>query len=176
MEGAVQNTSSIKKTLSLAWKSIPEAKIPNYDSIQIEVSFASLGKMKKLNREFRDRDKPTDVLSFPYHFSQPTGEYLLGELILCLPHIKKQASQNNVTLKEELQRMAVHGLLHLLGYDHELGKKEKAKMFRLQAKILASMGIEPTLEWQLLGRSKPLSSLEKSSPKKSLKRKRRKSR
>jgi len=84
-----------------------------------------------LNRKYRKKNKPTDVLAFPDFVQEPKGRFLspratfLGEIIICSSIIKKQAKFYQESEKTALARVLVHGLLHLLGYDH---KKRKAKM------------------------------------------------
>jgi len=94
-----------------------------------------------MNKEFRNKDYPTDVLSFSRLGTTipllPLFD--IGDLLICLPVAKKQAIEYQETLKEELERLTVHGVLHLFGFDHEISKKEEKKMFRLQNKILKSL-------------------------------------
>lgn len=80
-----------------------------------------------LNRNYRAKDSATDVLSFA---SAEPG--VLGELILCFPLLREQARQHGLSFQEELAYMCLHGLLHLLGWDHEKSKKEAREMFLLQ--------------------------------------------
>lgn len=86
--------------------------------------------IRKLNRDFRFKDKATDVLSFPME-----DDFLLGDVVISLDTAKRQAKEFNCTVKAELQRLLVHGLLHLLGYEHvgvsaavcrRMQRKEKA--------------------------------------------------
>jgi probable rRNA maturation factor len=92
-----------------------------------------------LNREFRNKDKPTDVLSFPSG-EKLTGVSFLGELAISIPMACKQAKEFGVTVREELLRLLIHGLLHLLGYDHEgVSKSEAQRMRRLERKILTEL-------------------------------------
>ncbi|MFH0857791.1 MAG: rRNA maturation RNase YbeY [Candidatus Magasanikbacteria bacterium] len=93
-------------------------------------------KMKQLNSQFRRKNSTTDVLSFAIQ----EGEHFfdsdeLGEIFISIPRIKKQAKQNKISFQEEFMRMLIHGMLHLLGYDHAKPKAAK-KMFLLQEKIL----------------------------------------
>jgi len=93
-------------------------------------------KMKQLNNQFRKKNSTTDVLSFAIQ----EGEHFfdsdeLGEIFISIPRIKRQAKQNRIPFPEEFQRMLIHGMLHLLGYDHTKPKEAK-KMFLLQEKIL----------------------------------------
>ncbi len=94
-----------------------------------EVTFVFLGAahMQKINKQFRQKNRPTDVLSF----SSDDPESI-GELLFCIGVLKKQAKQQQHSLDRELLYMMVHGFLHLLGYDHELSKSEESRMFSLQ--------------------------------------------
>ena len=71
-------------------------------------------RMRMLNKKYREKDKTTDVLSFEINESG-----MLGEIYISLPTARKQAKMYNVTLKDELERLAVHGTLHILGYTHK---------------------------------------------------------
>lgn len=97
---------------------------------ELTLAFVSKKEMQRLNREFRSKDRPTDVLSFA-----PTDEDSLGELVLSLEVIRRQAAEHGLTLNEELGYMVLHGVLHLLGYDHERSKREAQRMFELQDKV-----------------------------------------
>ena len=104
----------------------------------IEVGIIGEKRIKKLNNIYRGIDKTTDVLSFAWQEeSKVQGEYL-GQIFICYPQIQKQAKEYKVTIKEEFTRMLIHGLLHIIGYDHEK-KKEAEKMFSLQEKELAKI-------------------------------------
>ncbi|MNK26221.1 Endoribonuclease YbeY [compost metagenome] len=82
---------------------------------------------QKINKQFRGKDYATDVLSFDS--MEPTS---LGELILCPDVLKKQAQEHDLTYQQELGYMLLHGVLHLLGYDHETGEADAKKMFKIQ--------------------------------------------
>lgn len=88
----------------------------------------------KLNLEFRHKNYATDVLSFDSEDADS-----LGELIMCPQVLKKQAKEHNLKLNEEIGYMVIHGLLHLLGYDHEKSPQEAKLMFRLQDSIYAKL-------------------------------------
>ena len=100
--------------------------------------------VKKLNKAYRGKDKTTDVLSFPLLEGKkfpknPKGNVVLGDVVISVPQIKRQADENDKSFKAELALMVVHGVLHLLGYDHVTLAQEK-KMFGLQNKILKRFG------------------------------------
>ncbi len=101
---------------------------------EVTVVLVSSQVMKKLNDQFRQKDYATDVLSF-----SPVEKNCLGELVFCPTVLKKQARQNNHPLDHEILYMLVHGLLHLLGYDHEISAVEAKKMFFLQDRLFRQL-------------------------------------
>lgn len=101
----------------------------------VEVAIIGEKEIKKLNNEYRGKNKVTDVLSFPWKESPREKTIFLGQIYICYPQIKKQANDFEVEELEEFARMLVHGLLHLVGYDH-VNKREAEKMFGLQEKIV----------------------------------------
>jgi rRNA maturation RNase YbeY len=93
-------------------------------------------KMTELNSYYRGKTYATDVLSFPT--LEPFREQgVLGDLVICLPTLKAQAKSLGLQPQVELDVLLTHGVLHLLGFDHELGGKEAAQMARWEAKILS---------------------------------------
>ncbi len=87
--------------------------------------------MRRLNKTYRNKEYAANVLSFN------ENKFGLGEIVLCPPVIRKEAKEYGITYKEELCRMLVHGLLHLLGYDHERGANEAKKMEQKEKEYLA---------------------------------------
>lgn len=91
--------------------------------------------MKKLNKKYRGKDYATDVLSF-----EAAGPFraagILGELVICLPVLKRQAKEQGHRPERELEILVVHGVLHLLGLDHERGPREARAMSRWEKKVL----------------------------------------
>lgn len=87
-------------------------------------------KLRALNKEFRNKDKTTDVLSFPWH-----DEDFLGEIYISEPQVRRQAPRFDNTFENELKRMFIHGLLHLCGYDH-MEAKERKEMRNREEEIL----------------------------------------
>lgn len=102
-----------------------------------EVSLCGTSKMTQLNHLYRKKKQPTDVLSFeaPQVFKK-TGH--LGELVICLPVLKLQARELGHSDKTELRVLLAHGILHLLGLDHEKSVKESRKMSLFESKLLKS--------------------------------------
>ena len=101
-------------------------------------------KLKDLNNQFREIDAPTDVLSFPSdEFDPDSGETYIGDIIISYPRAKKQAEDGGHTCMEEIQLLTIHGILHLLGYDH-LEPEEKDEMWKLQTEILDRLDVHIT--------------------------------
>ena len=99
---------------------------------ELTIVFLSSGQMKKINAQFRGKNKATDILSF-----QSEDPACLGELLLCLDVLKRQAKEQKHSLQTETEYMLIHGILHLLGYDHEISKKEEKLMFSIQERCFA---------------------------------------
>jgi len=107
---------------------------------KIELGLLLIGnkRIKKLNKKYRNKNKATDVLSFPLRDDslKKYGIMPIGDIFISLPFAKTEANKFGVSLDDELRKLAVHGFLHLLGYDHEKSDKEGRKMLALQEKIL----------------------------------------
>lgn len=108
---------------------------------ELSVNLVGEDRIKTLNKKYRGKNKATDVLSFPLNGEVSAritigGIIALGDIFICLPIAKRCASQKGRGLSSELALLAVHGFLHLLGYDHEKLRNEAERMFKLQEKIL----------------------------------------
>ncbi len=115
----------------------------------LSLAFVGKAEIKKLNKKFRGKDKPTDVLSFELKDSAEKG--YLGEIIICPDVVKENAKKYKVTVKSEMIKVFVHGILHLCGYDHpdyvedprqnrdEKTEKEAEEMENLQNKYLSKV-------------------------------------
>lgn len=111
------------------------------DDADLTVVLSDDEQLQELNREFRDIDAPTDVLSFPAAESDPeTGRRYLGDVLISIQRAEEQAAAGGHPLEAELQLLVVHGVLHLLGHDHA-EDKEKLRMWAAQAQILARLGL-----------------------------------
>ena len=87
--------------------------------------------IRGLNRDYRGKDKPTDVLSFPME-----DEIMLGDVVISTERASEQAAEFRVSEDEELSRLLVHGILHLVGHDHVKGGRQAAKMKEAEAALL----------------------------------------
>jgi probable rRNA maturation factor len=99
---------------------------------ELSIALVGLKRIKELNKKYRKKDRITDTLSFTYNNSgQPAKlreALLAGEIVICPQEVKKNAKRFDSTFKKELTRVLIHGILHLLGYDHEGSEKEAEKM------------------------------------------------
>jgi probable rRNA maturation factor len=113
------------------------------DRADTELSILITGdeEIRGLNRAFRGIDSPTDVLSFPQDDSDqrplPERECLLGDVVISMDRVEAQAADLGVTIGEELDRLVIHGILHLVGFDHEAGDEGATRMRELEEKYLA---------------------------------------
>lgn len=97
--------------------------------------------LQAMNQKFRGIDAPTDVLSFPVDYIDPeTNESYLGDILISVPRAVDQAAAGEHSVEEELQLLVVHGVLHLLGYDHN-NDEDKERMQAAQSVILQRLGI-----------------------------------
>ena len=153
----IENESDIK--LNIPYRKIIEDSINlslDFEKVtyecEISVTIVDDERIHEINKEFREIDRSTDVLSFPLNefekvadwqnfdedkasFNYDTGELMLGDIILSAEHIIKQANEYGHTRKRELAFLVIHSILHLLGYDH-MTKEDEEKMFSRQRQIL----------------------------------------
>jgi probable rRNA maturation factor len=134
-----------KIMLKIAQTTFKELKVGS--SFEVSVLITTNQMIKKLNLKYRKLNKPTDVLSFPAYSKadlkklKASKQILnLGDIVISHQLAKQQALEYGHSLKREISFLFVHGLLHLLGYDH-INKIEEKQMFKLQDKILNSLGI-----------------------------------
>ncbi len=100
---------------------------------------------RELNRVHRGKDKPTDVLSFPINDTTLKKYDILplGDVFICVDVAAAQAAEMNIPLRQEMARLAVHGLLHLAGHDHERSPQDERAMIDLQERILSELSFQP---------------------------------
>jgi probable rRNA maturation factor len=120
--------------LTLTHLSVPE-------NTSMTIAITGDQEIQRLNRQFRDIDAPTDVLSFPAGYPDPeSGTTYLGDIIISVPQAALQAERGGHPLEDELQLLVVHGCLHLLGHDHA-EPAEKTEMWAAQKAILEQLHI-----------------------------------
>lgn len=114
---------------------------------EISVTFVDNEEIRRLNKEFREIDSATDVLSFPlgengeYDVNPDTGAKLLGDIVISLERALEQSKEFGHSLEREVCYLAVHSMLHLLGYDH-MEPQEKAEMRMKEETVMSRIGLE----------------------------------
>ena len=115
-------------------------------SAEVSVRFVDNEQIRELNKQYRNIDKETDVLSFPlgengeYDINHDTGAKLLGDIVISVPKAVEQAKLYNHPLQREIGFLTVHSMLHLLGYDHEDGGLEAVHMREKEETVLTHIG------------------------------------
>jgi probable rRNA maturation factor len=112
----------------------------NLNGAELSVLFVNSRRMKVLNTLYRGIPRDTDVLSFPLMDEgfRP-DESALGDIVISVPRALKQAEEFEVTFYNELLRLLIHGLLHLIGYDHEISPYQKKKMEKKEKELLRAL-------------------------------------
>lgn len=109
----------------------------------IGIACVDLEESHTLNKQYRQKDKPTNVLSFPSDIPEEIINQLdcmpLGDLVICIPVVCDEATAQNKTTINHFTHMLVHGVLHLLGYDHEISDEDAEEMEQLEIEILAKL-------------------------------------
>ena len=135
-------TSEVLKSL-LKKEKIISSREP-YSSVGISLMLCGDKRMRELNKSSRSKDKITDVLSFPYHedlrinkgpLSEDSQLYL-GELAICQGQTKRQARKFDIRYSDEFTHLFIHGLFHLMGFDHEISVAEEEMMQKIEDKAL----------------------------------------
>ena len=109
---------------------------------EVSVTLVDNEEIHVLNREYRNVDRPTDVLSFPMDEERAgDGVTILGDIVLSLEKCSSQAEEYGHSLERELAFLTVHSVLHLLGYDHETSEADEKEMFGLQDEIMKKIKI-----------------------------------
>lgn len=117
------------------------------DEAEAEVCIALIGdtKMRRLNRTYRNRDRTTDVLAFAYREAGTGVSPLLGDVVISVPTAKRQAGAFSHSLDEELLRLLIHGVLHLVGYDHERSRQQARRMQQKETELFDALTPLPSL-------------------------------
>lgn len=115
---------------------------------EVSVTFVDDDRIHELNKQFRNIDRSTDVLSFPlgengeYDVNYETGAKLLGDIVISVPHAIAQAEEYGHSLQREIGFLTVHSMLHLLGYDHVNGGIESVRMREKEETVLTKLGLK----------------------------------
>lgn len=137
--------SWLKKTAMRILEELSNSKAPAakyLSQTDLSILLVSKKEMQKINKNWREKDVVTDVLSFPQYEKRdlihlkPEKYLLLGDIVICLDQAREQAKEKGLLLRVELKWLLIHGILHLLGYDHEISTKEAIRMRRIEKRLL----------------------------------------
>lgn len=139
-----ENPNSVKHPLPTdeqlqQWAEAALASRTTFAEPELTIRLVSAEESQALNLEYRGKDKPTNVLSFPFDAPPQVPIELLGDLIICITVVEEEAKQQDKTTEAHWAHMVVHGCLHLLGYDH-IKDDEAEEMEALERTILATLG------------------------------------
>ena len=109
------------------------------EASELVIRVVDANESQKLNKTFRDKDYPTNVLSFPADIELPEGPTILGDIAICLPVVKREADEQSKRFDQHFAHMVVHGCLHLMGYDHE-DEEDADQMEAKEIGILENLG------------------------------------
>ena len=114
---------------------------------EISVTFVNNAQIRKLNKQYRDKDMATDVLSFPmgengvYDENHDTGAKILGDIVISMEKAVEQANRYGHSLEREVGYLTAHSVLHLLGYDHETSALDKMHMREKEERVMTQLGL-----------------------------------
>lgn len=133
----------VRDVLDLTWSMVPNR--PKGIEPELTVTLTNDKSIKVLNRDYREKDKPTNVLSFPMwenmaEIPNGAGSIPLGDIIIAFETIQREAIEQEKTLADHFTHMLIHGFLHLLGYDH-MNEADANAMESLEIKILKKLSI-----------------------------------
>lgn len=116
-----------------------EASVKGNEILELTIRIVDEEESRLLNSTYRHKDKPTNVLSFPFEAPPQVNLPLLGDLVICRQVVEREANEQQVTLDEHWAHMVVHGCLHLQGYDH-IEEDEAEEMESIESNIMLQLG------------------------------------
>ena len=115
-------------------------------TISVGIAFVGRARIKELNNKYRNKNTATDVLSFgsdeQFVVPKDTGEYL-GEIVVCPAVVKEQSEKSHTIFAQEFAHVIIHGILHLLGWEHEKSEKKAKEMHAKEEEIMKALGVRP---------------------------------
>jgi probable rRNA maturation factor len=136
---ATQQDSVPSKESFVSWSKA--ALRDEREQAEIVIRLVGEDEVQGLNREYRGKNRPTNVLSFPSNLPEIVNSDLLGDLVICVPVVIREAQEQGKTPEAHWAHMVVHGVLHLIGYDHQ-NEDEAQTMERLEGEVMASLGFQ----------------------------------
>jgi probable rRNA maturation factor len=115
------------------------------EKFELTIRLVTIEESQQLNSQYRHKDKPTNVLSFPFEVPEGIELNLLGDLVVCVPIVEQEAKEQSKSLFDHWAHMIIHGCLHLLGYDH-ISDADADEMETLEIKVLAELSIDNPYE------------------------------
>lgn len=129
-------------------------ELENFEgSAEVSVSFVDNDEIRQINKQYREKDSVTDVLSFPmgengaYDVNHETGAKILGDIVISVPKAVEQANTFGHSLEREIGYLTAHSMLHLLGYDHEEGGLERVKMREKEERVMRELGLPASVSY-----------------------------
>ena len=114
-------------------------RLLNQDKTELSLALVGDREIRKLNAKYRKKNYATDVLSFPAAKNSPEPIRLLGDVVISVDKARAQAKERGWTVKEEVTTLLIHGIVHLLGYDHERSARDARVMGRLERRIYRAL-------------------------------------
>ena len=137
---AVQNATSFTPVPSdLQFERWVSAALQEHGDAELLIRLVGRQESRQLNARYRHQNKATNVLSFPADLPEEVGLALLGDIIICAPIVAEEARDQHKTVEAHWAHLTVHGILHLLGHDHQ-AEEEASEMESLETRILQSLG------------------------------------
>lgn len=138
----IQNSIDVNSINEAAFSNTLQSVLDelNVSASELLVRFVDKPEIQQLNKTYRHQDKITNVLSFPSDLPIEIDEAILGDVVICIEVVMEEAKAQGKTFENHLMHMAIHGTLHLLGFDH-IEELEAEKMEALEIKILEKMQI-----------------------------------
>lgn len=127
------------------WVSTALIHLDAAQDCDLSIRMVHLAESQQLNADYRGKDKPTNVLSFPSDLPEEMAEMIgyrpLGDLVICWPVVQAEAAEQQKAVLDHLCHLTVHGVLHLLGYDHETSDADAEEMEALEVEILEKLAV-----------------------------------
>ncbi len=130
-DGAVPDDDTFRRWVATALEGHPEP-------VELVIRVVDEAESRELNRTYRGKDKPTNVLSFPFEAPPEVPLPLLGDLVICAPVVSREAREQGKSPQSHWAHMVIHGLLHLIGYDHQTDEEAQSMESR-ERELLARL-------------------------------------